>query len=81
MPTPCPRRAHAVPTPCPRRAHAVPTPSTCISTALQLYAKYRELVAKGTLQETITQLHAETVESRIDLPSMTTAPHRPACRV
>lgn len=32
-------------------------------TALQLYAKYRELSAKGTLQETINNLHAAPVDS------------------
>ena len=32
-------------------------------TALQLYAKYRELSAKGTLQENINNLHAAPVDS------------------
>ena len=36
---------------------------TCLSTAAQLYAKYRELVAKGTLQENITNLLAAPVDS------------------
>jgi len=37
-------------------------------TALQLYAKYRELVAKGTLQENITNLYAVGRETHWEVP-------------
>ena len=56
---------------------------TGLSAAAQLYAKYRELSAKGTLQENINNLHAAPVDSGAcprcnwRLPSTTTAPRRP----
>ena len=56
---------------------------TWLSAAAQLYAKYRELSAKGTLQENINNLHAAPVDSGAcprcnwRLPSTTTAPRRP----
>ena len=73
MHTPCTRPAHGLHMPCTCRAHYVrvhavhmhmhlPCACTCLSAA-QLYAKYRELSAKGTLQENITNLHAAPVDS------------------
>jgi len=66
MHTACTRPAHDV------RAHAmqhvhvhvhVHVACTCLSTPAQLYAKYRELSAKGTLEEKITNLPAAPVDS------------------
>ena len=88
-------RAHAMHVACSGvRAHAtcmcmcmcmlhVHVAFTWLSAAAQLYAKYRELSAKGTLQENINNLHAAPVDSGAcprcnwRLPSTTTAPRRP----
>ena len=79
MHTACTRPAHGLHMACTCHARAVHTtcvytPCTCMChvhvhvactclSAAQLYAKYRELSAKGTLQENITNLHAAPVDS------------------